>query len=197
MVNAMHPAADNMNTQVVQILGGIGNPAAEVHATNLTRRLASLIGGEPILLPAPGVVGSSDARRILLEDPFVRAAMDTFKRVTLALVGIGAVGPSPLLASSGNIPSPAEIAALQVAGAVGDICLRFFDINGTPVVTSLNERVVGMTLEELRRVRRAVGIAGGQRKTAAIKGALAGHWINVLITDQFTASRLVGESLQP
>jgi DNA-binding transcriptional regulator LsrR (DeoR family) len=74
---------------------------------------------------------------------------------------------------------------------VGDICLRFFDAQGAPVQTALNDRVISIELEELRRVRRVVGIAGGARKTAAIHGALAGRWINVLITDQHTASRLL------
>src|SRR5919199_637795 len=43
MVDAMHPLPRSTTAQVVQILGGIGNPAAEVHATQLTRRLASLV----------------------------------------------------------------------------------------------------------------------------------------------------------
>jgi DNA-binding transcriptional regulator LsrR (DeoR family) len=47
-----------------------------------------------------------------------------------------------------------------------------------------------MTLGELGMVRRSVGIAGGRRKLAAIRGALAGHWVNVLITDKFTAQHL-------
>ena len=191
MVDAMQPLPASYHTEVVQILGGIGNLAAEVHATHLTRRLASLIRGEATLLPAPGVLGSVDARRIFLEDPFVRQAMAKFAEVTLALVGIGAVGPSRLLASSGNTFSPEELGQLQALGAVGDICLRFFDLHGNPVLTPLDGRVVSMTLEELRRVRRAVGIAGGQRKLPAIRGALRGRWINVLITDRFTAQRLL------
>ena len=191
LVNAMHPLPKTAHTQVVQILGGIGNPAAEVHATHLTRRLAALMDGEAVLLPAPGVVGSAGMRQIFAADPFVKAGLDTFERITLALVGIGAVGPSALLASSGNTFSPVELAALEQLGAVGDICLRFFNGSGQPVRSPLDERVVGMRLEQLRPVRRAVGIAGGQRKTAAIKGALAGRWINVLITDQHTAGRLL------
>jgi DNA-binding transcriptional regulator LsrR (DeoR family) len=51
--------------------------------------------------------------------------------------------------------------------------------------------VISIELDDLRRVRRVVGIAGGDRKTAAIYGALAGHWINVLITDHNTAARLL------
>jgi DNA-binding transcriptional regulator LsrR (DeoR family) len=191
MVDAMHPLRGPGAARVVQILGGIGNPAAEAHAQQLTRRLALLTRGEPTFLPAPGVVGSADSRRAFLEDPFVRDALGFFARISLALVGIGTIKPSPLLASSGNVFAPYELETLQRQGAVGDIGLRFFDTVGNAMETPLNERVIGMTLAELRRVPRAVGIAGGRRKLAAIQGALAGHWINMLITDHFTAERLL------
>lgn len=191
MVDAMHPISRQIGARVVQILGGVGSPAAEGHAARLTGRLADLIYGRVTHLPAPGVVGSADSLRILLEDQFVREVLDLFDQVTLALVGIGTVEPSKLLASSGNIFSPEELDLLRARGAVGDVCLRFFDQAGAPVITSLNERVIGMKLEQLRQVKRAVGIAGGQRKFEAIRGALLGGWINVLITDRFTAERLV------
>jgi DNA-binding transcriptional regulator LsrR (DeoR family) len=191
MVEAMHPTPRAAGARVVQILGGIGNPGAEAHATQLTRRLADLLSGEPTLLPAPGAVGSADAKRVMLKDRYVQAATALFKRVTLALVGIGAVEPSKLLASSGNVFSPQELRQLSSRGAVGDICLRFFDAAGTPVVTPLNDRVISMELADLRRVDRVVGIAGGTRKLAAIRGALAGRWINVLITDRLTADQLL------
>jgi DNA-binding transcriptional regulator LsrR (DeoR family) len=74
---------------------------------------------------------------------------------------------------------------------VGDICLHFFNEQGNPVATPLHDRVIGMSLEQLRRVGRVVGVAGGKRKTVAIKGALAGGWINILITDRNTAERLL------
>jgi DNA-binding transcriptional regulator LsrR (DeoR family) len=190
MVEAMHPNP-RAAARVVQILGGIGNPGAEVHATQLTQRLANLVGGTATLLPAPGAVGSAEARRVMLKDRYVQEATSLFKSVTLALVGIGAVEPSKLLASSGNVFSPKELKYLSSRGAVGDICLRFFDADGNPVATPLNERVISMDLPELKRVARVVGIAGGRRKTAAIRGALAGRWINVLITDRSTAERLL------
>jgi DNA-binding transcriptional regulator LsrR (DeoR family) len=191
MVDAMHPLAQPSRAQVVQILGGIGNPAAEVHATQLTRRLAELVHGEAVFLPAPGVVSSPEARRVFFDDPFVCEAVGLFERVTLALVGIGAVEPSALLASSGNIFALEELHMLREHGAVGDIVLRFFDGQGRPVVTPLDERVIGMRLDQLQRVKYAVGVAGGARKLAAIRGALAGRWINVLITDHITARALV------
>lgn len=190
MVDAMHPLPRPMDAQVVQILGGIGHSDAEVHAARLTDRLAKLVHGTATFLAAPGVVGSEDARQILLNDPFVSEVTALFEQVSLALVGIGGVEPSRLLARSGNIFSREELDLLRDRGAVGDICLRFFDREGVPVVTPLDQRVIGMTLDQFQHVKRTVGIAGGQRKHDAIRGALRGRWINVLITDRFTAEAL-------
>ena len=194
MVNAMHPSQRCKNARVIQILGGVGSPNAEVHAAQVTRRLADLIGGEATLLPAPGVVGSRDARDVLMKDRFVREALDVFPKVSLALVGIGATEPSRALASSGNVFSPQEIKLLAGKGAVGDICLRFFDAAGRAVVTELNDRVISMELDQLRAVRRVVGVAGGRRKTNAIRGALNGKLINVLITDLACGERLLART---
>ena len=191
MVDALHPSQRFAGARIVQILGGVGNPSAEAHATHLTRRLANLLSGRATLLPAPGVVGSAEARRVLMKDAFVQEATALLKSVTVALVGIGAVEPSKLLASSGNVFSPQELEALSAKGAVGDICLRFFDADGKPVSTPLNDRVISIDLDSLRRVDRVVGVAGGRRKTAAIRGALQGGWVNVLITDFDTAGRLL------
>jgi len=194
MVDAMRPVSRPSGAVVVQILGGIGHPEAEIHASRLTDRLAKLVNGTGRFLTAPGIVGSIEARDILLKDPYVAASVALFDHITLALVGIGSVQPSELLASSGNVYADAELDLLRSGGAVGDVCLRFFDAAGRPVWTPLNERVIGMPLEKLQRVARSVGIAGGKRKVAAIRGALLGRWVNVLITDRFTAEHLVQES---
>jgi DNA-binding transcriptional regulator LsrR (DeoR family) len=193
MVDAMHALTRRTDAQVVQILGGVGNPSAEVHAARLTERLATLVNGKAQYLSVPGVVGSAESVRVLRADPFVGETYALFDQVTLALVGIGATTPSDLLASSDNIFAPVELELLQEQGAVGDICLRFFDQAGSLVHTALDERVMGMRLEQLRQTKRAVGIAGGRRKLAAIHGALAGGWINVLITDRYSAEALVAQ----
>jgi DNA-binding transcriptional regulator LsrR (DeoR family) len=78
---------------------------------------------------------------------------------------------------------------------VGDILLRFFDAHGKPVDTVLNKRVISMSLDQLRKVKRAIGIAGGQRKSPAILGVLRGGLINILVTDNHTAARLATEQL--
>jgi DNA-binding transcriptional regulator LsrR (DeoR family) len=121
----------------------------------------------------------------------VAKALAQFDRVTVALVGIGDVKPSRLLASSGNAFDSEELASLRRRGAVGDVCLRFFDALGKPVATELDGRVIGMKLQQLRGVARSVGVAGGFRKFTAVLGALRGGFVNVLVTDRRTAERLL------
>lgn len=191
VVEAMHPLPRANGGRVVQILGGASESAARSLAVQLTSRLAAHIRGQATFLSAPAVVGSEDVRRILLDDTYIRDVLALFDEVTLALVGIGALEPSPLLARSGNVFSVAELALLREQGAVGDVLARFFDAQGRLIETELRERVIGMSLEQLTRVQRSVGVAGGKRKRAAIRGALLGGFINVLITDRFTAAWLV------
>ncbi len=194
MESAMHPRSVPPGVQVVQLAGGAGDPAAEQHATQLTRRLATLLRGEAVFLPAPGLAASPETREIFLQDPYVRAALNTLNSVTLALVGIaaiigaGATGPTYMDAFSAQ-----EKALLAEHGAVGFICHRFFDAEGKLVVTALDKRITAMTREQLARVNRVVGISGGKRRQAAIRAALLGRWINVLITDRFTAERLLSD----
>lgn len=193
MVNAVHPVAIAADVQVVQMLGGVGNPAAEVHATELTRRLARLLSGRPVLLPVPGVVGSVEARRVLERDPHVHATLEWFSKITVAFVGVGALVPSPLLQHSGNVFSEAELADIATAGGVGDICLHYFDSDGRPTPTSHDDRVIGISLEQLRRIPRRVAVAGGTRKTEAIRGALRSGCVTHLVTDATTAERLISQ----
>lgn len=191
MVDALDPISSLQRVRVVQILGGVGDPIAERHANELSRRLASLVGGKAIPLPVPGVVGSAAACRVLESDDHVRGTLALFPQLTVALVGIGALEPSPLLARSGNIFTADELRRVGDAGGVGDVCLRFFDSAGTPVESTLDDRVIGMDLATLRRVPRIVAVAGGQRKHAAIAGALRGGWVTHLVTDRDTALSLL------
>lgn len=193
LVDALHPLPRKPGIKVVQILGGVGNPAAETHATRLTSRMAQLVNGEAVYLPVSGVLATEAARDVLLADQVTQRAIELFDQVTTALVGIGAIDPSPLLAQSGNIFSPQELDLLRKEKAVGDVLLRFFSQDGRLVETGLEKRVISMSLEQLSKVSRAVGVAGGARKYAAILGALRGHWINILVTDHFTAERLAKE----
>lgn len=191
MVDNIHPMKSGKAKYVVQTLGGMGDPTVQTHANQLTTRLARLTGAEARLLSAPGVAQSREAKLVLIGDPYVRETMDLFSRVTLAIIGIGAIVPSSMLARSGNVFSERELSAVKEAGGVGDLSLRFYAEDGKPVKTALDERVIGMTMEELSKVDRVIALAGGQAKTEAIRGALNTGVIDLLITDKFSAERLL------
>jgi DNA-binding transcriptional regulator LsrR (DeoR family) len=192
-VDSMRPVTSASGCHIVQILGGLGNPMAETHATQLIRRLAELLKGRAAFLPAPGVTASAATKRAYFEDPFVGEAYSYFDRLTVSLVGIGALEPSRLLASSGNVFSSTELEALARVGAVGDICLRFFDAEGKAVSSALDDRTVAIELQQLRRTPRTVALAGGPHKVHAIRGALRGRLVNTLVTDVHTARALMEE----
>ena len=192
-VEAFHPRPTAVAEQVVQLLGGVGLRSAQAHATRLTGGLANLTGATPIYLPAPGLVASASTRDALVDDPNIASVLAMTKDLTLLLVGIGSLEPSTLLRESGNAIADEDQDELRRQGAVGDVCLRFFDKAGLSVSSSLSDRVIGISEGDLRNVPRRVGVAGGLRKLSAIRAAVRGGWVNVLITDQWVAHRLAEE----
>ena len=192
MVQAMAPMPTE-GVHVVQTLGGIGPPAAEAYAAELVRRLAQLLGAAPVLFPVPGVVATAEVRDVLVNDPHVQAALRYFDRLDTVYVGIGSIATNPVLNDGHSLPEGTH-ADLVAAGAVGDIALRFFDAKGAPVRSSLDERILGITAEQLHKAPRVVAVAGGPDKADAIHAALKSEIVDVLITDQQTAEELVGRA---
>jgi DNA-binding transcriptional regulator LsrR (DeoR family) len=189
-VDAMHPRPTPVAEKVVQMLGGVGNVTAQTQATRITGGLAKLTGATAVYLPAPGLLASGDMREMFNTDPNIQSVLRACDELTMALVGIGSVEPSPLLRESGNAFDENELPALRDAGAVGDVCVRFFDEQGRHIPSGLDDRVLGIGADQLRAVPRRVGVAGGARKFRAIRAAVRGGWVSVLITDLQVARRL-------
>jgi DNA-binding transcriptional regulator LsrR (DeoR family) len=116
MVNALSASSkrgDYPPVKIIQGLGGLGDPTREVHASELTRRLAQLVGGEAILLPAPGVAGSREACLAYYEDPYIRQVLDLGRKASIAILGIGAPRQDSILIREGIIVSWSELEALR------------------------------------------------------------------------------------
>jgi DNA-binding transcriptional regulator LsrR (DeoR family) len=179
--------------KVVQIVGSVGEPESQMQATRALTRFADVTGATPVLLPAPGFVESATVRDSILSEPAIATVTELWASLDTCIFGIGTSTPSPLLARSGNaLPEP-ELRALHAQDAVGDICMRFFDARGQHISSAVNERVIGIPVETLLQTPRRIGAAGGSRKLEAVRAALAGNWMTVLVTDRRTAESLLAD----
>lgn len=189
-VEAMRPKVSKVADQVVQVIGGVGESNAQAHAVRLAGRLAEVTGARVSYLPAPGLVNTPEAARALFANQNISSVLKSVEGLTLLLVGIGSIEPSKLLKESGNSLSDKEKKDLARLGAVGDVCMRYFDEDGKSLKTNLDKRIIGIQADQLKKISRRVAVAGGSRKFKAIKAALDGGWVNVLITDYKTAKKL-------
>ncbi|REL24623.1 sugar-binding transcriptional regulator [Rhodohalobacter sp. SW132] len=193
MVEKVTPT-DSKDLHIVQMLGGFGPPEAKAHTMDISRSLSRILNAGLTLLQSPGVVDSPEIREVLLTDRRVKNALSLFSKVNKAYVGIGAISTNRVLKKENNEVSHDIQQEIIHSDAVGDIGLNFFNRNGETVNSGFSDRFIGMTLEQLKQVKTVVGIAGGTEKYDAIRGALAGGYINVLITDRHTALLLIEEA---
>jgi DNA-binding transcriptional regulator LsrR (DeoR family) len=194
MVNALQPM-DIKGAHVVQMIGGLGMPESEVHATSLVRQMTLLLNSKLTLLNAPGIVDNVNMKDVILSANYMQAVIGLFSRINVAYVGIGAPTKDSVVMRDGAIMSNADLEVLLKNGAVGDIVLRYFDKNGQPVANELDSRVIGISLEQLKKIPRVVGVAGGHQKHAVVYAALKGGFIDVLITDEKTARYVLEKDL--
>jgi len=177
---------------VVPLIGGLGQIAPSFQVNELARRLAEAFGGTWQAFYAPALLPNRAAREGFMMTPDAQQIARRWAQLDLAVVGIGNTAfEKELQVLFVNYLDKETQARLLKAGAVGDICVRFFDIRGQPCTEAL-PGVVGIELGQLRKVRRVIGVAGGPQKIEAILGALNGHYLKVLITDE-TAARGVLE----
>lgn len=177
-------------THVVEMLGGLGSPFLQHAATRATQALATALGAEPVFLRTPGVVDAPALRTASLEDPHVRRALHLLDDLDVAFVGVGPADVHSELEPGVSFFSGRQLHDVRVAGATGQLNQRFLDADGKPVESPLDELVVGTTLHQLRHARRRIVVAGGESKHAAIRSALTGGWVDVLVTDVLTARQL-------
>jgi DNA-binding transcriptional regulator LsrR (DeoR family) len=191
-VRTLQPLQPSNISFIVEMVGDLGPPKLQHFATHNTQQLAHLAGAEPVFLRLPGVMPSREVKQTLLEhDGYARAALTRLDDLDFAVAGIGAVGIVPPLRAGDNFFTAAQVARARKLGAVGELNLRYIAEDGEPVDLDFEELVIGATLKQLRRADRRLGVAGGPSKYRAIRAALAGGWLNMIVTDSTTARWLV------
>lgn len=169
-----------------EMVGGASRTDAGLDTYNISWRLADQCGGVATHVNSPVVVQSQEMRDMLLEDPQILSALDTAADSHLALVGVGRVSENMTLARQGYCDED-NVRDLIEKGAVCDIIGHYFDLQGRLVPNCIEDRLVGLTLEQIARIPTVIGVAGGVHKAGAILGALRSGYLHVLITDSQAA----------
>ena len=143
------------------------------------------------MIPSPLVVSSAATAAAMLREPAVRDVLARAQQAHYALIGIGAMDEHASFVKGGYVDTN-EMEGYRRNGAVGDVLGRFLDACGRVLDFAIHERIVGIDLTTLRRMRRVIGVAGGEQKIDAIRAALASGTLDVLITDESSATALLG-----
>lgn len=155
----------------------------------IATELGELMHGNSFNVPAPTLVSNAKVKEIIENEPEVKRVLDKARNCDIALLGIGALEKKSSLAAV-EFTAENMIEEFKKKGGAGEIVCRAFDTEGNIMNTELNDKVIGISLEDIRKIPTRVGIAYGLNKVKAIKGAMRGGFINVLITDSFTAKAL-------
>jgi len=151
---------------------------------------AKKISGMCTYLYAPAMVETRELRDRLIESEDIASVLDEGKQVDMALVGIGDPFQNHTMKNIGYLKDT-DIEELKKANVVGDINSKFFDENGIQVEHSLNDRVIGIDLDELTKIKLVIGIAYGAYKAKSIHAALKSDYLNALIIDDTAAELLL------
>lgn len=191
MAFALRPVAKPAVRRVVEMLGDLGSPVLQHAAARSTSAIARALGAEAVFLRTPGVVDTPALREAALANPHVRSALGLLDSIDVAFIGVGPPAVHSQLAAGDSYFTPDQLAEARASGAVGQVNQRLLDAEGRPLVTPLDDLVVGCTLDQVRAAERRIVVAGGADKCTSIAAALRGGWIDVLITDVRTAEDLV------
>jgi deoxyribonucleoside regulator len=177
------------NLLFLPLLGGVGqvDPSFQVHI--ITQNFSKVFNASIQQYHMPGLVSDKELREKLLQTENAKEILFNWEKLTKAIIGLGEA-PIEKDVLSSTCFSEAEKEDLYKNGAIGDICMRWFDINGVPV-NYLDQEIMSIDLDILRKIPQVIAIAGGIKKSDAIIGASNGKYINTLITDELTAENVL------
>lgn len=177
---------------IVPILGALGSTNNALDGPEMVRQLAQVYQSEYHYLPAPLLVKDQRSRDVLLRIPQINETLALAKRSNIVLVGIGdASHASPIW---GGYLDRRGMEWVISRGAVGHMCGQFFDEKGQVLLISTNQRSISIGLDALRSIPKVLAVAGGTEKVAAIRAAIRGRFLNMLVTDAAAARSLLAEA---
>ena len=173
-------------TEIVQLNGAISRSARPTRYQEVVERFGTTSGAAIRLMAAPAIVGTAELRRALEADPAVGETLTAARRAPSAVFGMGVLGPESVHVASGYLDD-ADLAALGRAGAVGDVLGRFLSLDGRIALPALDDRTVGLPLDDLGAKPLTVGVAAGPGRGPIALAALRAGCLRTLVTDEATA----------
>jgi lsr operon transcriptional repressor len=142
------------------------------------------------VIPSPIMASTPSLAAALRDEPTIQQVLKQACDVGHALVGVGTPAADATIVHMGYL-NPADVRGLRERGVVGDILGQFFDADGNVVDLPIHDRRIGIELSDLVHIPKVVGVAGGLHKAEAILGALHGGFLDVLVTNELVAIRLL------
>jgi DNA-binding transcriptional regulator LsrR (DeoR family) len=190
VIHAIRPGF-RARVRVAQAMGSMPFTMQDLDSAALARQLAHNLGGEVLYLSSPLMADSVEAAKVLRSQRDIDRALMAARRADVALLGIGNLDPAMSGFVQAGFITPAELATLVADGAAGDIAGQIYTLAGELYPCQYNQRVIGLTLEELKQIPITLAVAMGKAKTRAILGGLRTGAITVLCTDQQTATEVL------
>ncbi len=195
LVHHIEPQDHGSGPSFVQVLGTIGSSPGRIDASEQCRALARKLHGGFRTLNLPAYAQSRHVRDVFLSHDEIQAIWRTFGSIDLALVGLGTVETSAFLER--GVLDSAAVEEIRAAGAVGEICGRFFDDHGRECSTSFRDRVIGAELDVLRACPDVVAVMSGPTRGHAMQAAVRGGIVKSVVVDQAGAESILDAGGQP
>ncbi|MHA1566302.1 MAG: sugar-binding transcriptional regulator [Alphaproteobacteria bacterium] len=175
--------------EIVSVMGGVTR-GSDLNSFEITKRLAELCNARHSYFTAPLYAGSQESRDILRRQDVFREVIEKICNADAIAMAAGDMTKRSLLVRDG-LTSDRELTELIDAGGVGDILGYFLAADGSVIDHPLNRRIVGIELDDLRRMPNVILAAGGTHKIPIMKAVLGLGLINSLVTDEATAITLL------
>lgn len=186
IVQAMAPAR-TYQVEVVPLLGAVQGEIT--HDVNyLATHMAERLGAKAYQLHAPAFVDTREHCETLRRMGPVKEILDIARRANIALVGVGTVNAEVSRFVQFTALSAEDMKHIaEECGGVGDINAFIYNIEGKACAHEYADRVLGLTLEELKNIPYRIGVAATASKALPLYGALRGGYLQALITDESAA----------
>jgi len=177
--------------KVISLLGGVG-VARRFNPAEFAWRFAQVFQGDGYLIPTPAVVDSIETKIALVERCGLQEIFQLADSLDAVLVSVGGIASATTFYRGGFLKE-ADREELVARGAVGDLLFHFFDRNGDLVDHPVNQLVMSVEVDRLRRAPVRILTSGGEEKIGALMGAMNLIRPTVLITDEESARRMLAE----